>query len=334
MNILKKILISFILLSISIIELNAQENSVSVFVYHRFGEGKYPSTNIKISQFKSHIKEIKDNNYTVLTVDQIVDNLIQNKDFANKTIGLTIDDAFKSIYTKAWPILKKSELRFTIFVSTAAVNSNSNNYMNWEQIKELTNYGVTIGHHTKSHFHLPNKSKETLISEIEDANKDFLKHLGYVPNIFAYPYGEYSLEIKEVVKKYFKASFGQQSGSIYKEIDLFELPRYALNEQYGDMKRFKFASNSYGLKIKNILPENKVIKETNPPLLGFTLIENVDNLIKCYPSHNIKANLTKLSDKRIEVRFDKSFPQGRTRVNCPVNDKGKWRWTGFQFFNP
>ena len=118
MNILKKILISFILLSISIIELNAQENSGSVFVYHRFGEGKYPSTNIKISQFKSHIKEIKDNNYTVLTVDQIVDNLIQNKDFANKTIGLTIDDAFKSIYTKAWPILKKSELPFTIFCTT------------------------------------------------------------------------------------------------------------------------------------------------------------------------------------------------------------------------
>ena len=46
------------------------------------------------------------------------------------------------------------------------------------------------------------------------------------------------------------------------------------------------------------------------------------------------AKLMELGKKRIEIRFDREFPKGRTRVNCTINDKGKWRWSGFQFFYP
>ena len=332
---LNKIIIILLITSVLFVsKLFANENSVAVFVYHRFGENNYPSTNIKISQFKKHLEELTKNNYNVVSTEEIVAALINNKDLPEKTVALTIDDAFFSIYKKAWPLLKEKKLPFTIFVSTGPVKSNSKNYMNWEQIKEMVNHGVTIGHHTKNHLHLVTKEKEKIISEIEEANNDFLKNLGYVPDIFAYPYGEYSSEIKQITKNYFKAAFGQQSGGIYNGIDIFELPRYSLNEQYGDLKRFRFAANSYGLKIKNILPENKVITDANPPLLGFTLLDDLKGSLKCYPSHNIKADLIKLGNKRIEVRFNKAFPKGRTRINCTINDNTKWRWSGFQFLNP
>ena len=332
---LSKIIITLLLaLFVFINELLAKENSIAVFVYHRFGENNYPSTNTRIPQFKKHLDELIKNNYNVVSTETIIDALQNNKNLPEKTVAITIDDAFFSIYKKAWPILKEKKLPFTIFVSTGPVNSNSKNYMNWEQLKEMNNRGVTIGHHTKNHFHLVGKKKETIISEIEEASDDFLKNLGYVPDIFAYPYGEYSSEIKEITKNYFKAAFGQQSGGIYNGIDIFELPRFSMNEQYGDLKRFKFAANSYGLKIKNVLPENKVITDINPPLLGFTLLDDLEGLIRCYPSHNIKADLTKLGNKRIEIRFDRAFPKGRTRINCTINDNNKWRWSGFQFLNP
>ena len=332
---LNKIIIILLITSVLFVsKLFANENSVAVFVYHRFGENNYPSTNIKISQFKKHLEELTKNNYNVVSTEEIVDALINNKDLPEKTVALTIDDAFFSIYKKAWPLLKEKKLPFTIFVSTGPLKSNSKNYMNWEQIKEMDSHGVTIGHHTKNHLHLVTKEKEKIISEIEEANNDFLKNLGYVPDIFAYPYGEYSSEIKQITKSYFKAAFGQQSGGIYNGIDIFELPRYSLNEQYGDLKRFRFAANSYGLKIKNILPENKVITDANPPLLGFTLLDDLEGSLQCYPSHNIKADLIKLGNKRIEVRFNKAFPKGRTRINCTINDNTKWRWSGFQFLNP
>ena len=118
--------------------------------------------------------------------------------------------------------------------------------MNWDQIREMAAAGVTIGHHTKNHLHLVNSSEKEVVNEIEDASKDFLQNLGYVPEIFAYPYGEYSYEIKQITKRYFKAAFGQQSGNLYNDIDIFEMPRFSLNEKYGDLKRFKFAANSYG----------------------------------------------------------------------------------------
>ena len=334
---LNKFLISLLIIVIIFIEqsfANAKENSAAVFVYHRFGENKYPSTNIKISQFKKHIQELTNNNYNVISTEQLIDILINKKNIPEKTAVLTMDDAFLSIYKEAWPLLKKKKLPFTVFVSTKPVGSNSKNYMNWDQLREMVNSGVIIGHHTKSHFHLVNKDKETIINEIEEANSDFLKNLGFVPDIFAYPYGEYSYEIKQIVKEYFKAAFGQQSGGIYNEINIFELPRFSLNEQYGDLKRFKFAANSYGLQVKNILPKENIVKNINPPLLGFNLLNNIESQIKCYPSHNIEAKLIKLGDKRIEIRFNREFPKGRTRINCTTNDNGKWRWTGFQFLNP
>jgi hypothetical protein len=68
--------------------------------------------------------------------------------------------------------------------------------------------------------------------------------------------------------------------------------------------------------------------------MGFTLIDELEGNLRCYPSHNIKANLQKLGKVRYEIRFDQEFPKGRTRVNCTINDKGKWRWYGIQFYRP
>ena len=335
MRMINKFIANFLLVTLIFInQLSAKENSAAIFLYHRFEENKYPSTNIRISQFKQHIEELKKNKYNVISIDEIINALIYKKDLPEKTVGLTIDDAFLSIYKEAWPILKKNKLPFTLFVSTESVTTKSRNYMNWNHIREMVNSGVSIGHHTKNHLHLTNSNKKNVINEIEEASNDFLKNLGFVPDIFAYPYGEYNLEIKQIVQKYFKASFGQQSGSLFDEIDIFELPRFSMNEQYGNLKRFMFAANSYGLQMKNILPENKTIQNINPPLLGFTLLNDIENSIKCYPSHNIKANLTRIGEKRVEIRFDREFPKGRTRINCTTNDKGKWRWTGFQFLNP
>ncbi len=334
-KVLNFLLISFILFFSLSKFIFAQDSSAAIFVYHRFGENTFPSTNIKMSQFRQHINELVKNNYNVMDVSKIVDHIINNKNLPEKTVGITIDDAYKSIYTDAWPILKKAGLPFTIFVSTGLVNSNSTKYMNWKQIKELSDSGVTIGNHTVNHLNLVNETEETLEREVTKAKQSFINNLGYSPDIFSYPYGEYSLKIKDFVKnQQFKAAFGQQSGILYNEIDLYELPRFAMNEKYGSLERFKFAANALPLAVKEIIPRDLVIKETNPPLMGFTLIKDIPSKIKCYPSHGIKATTSKLTDKRIEVRFDNQFPLGRTRVNCTTSNNGKWHWFGIQFIKP
>ena len=147
-----KFLVSFLIILIIFINNSlANENSAAVFLYHRFDENKYPSTNTRMSQFKKHIEELTNNNYNVIPINQMVDALINKKSLPKKSVVITMDDAFLSIYKKAWPILKKKKLPFTVFVSTNSLESPSKNYMNWDQIKEMAANGVTIGHHTKNH---------------------------------------------------------------------------------------------------------------------------------------------------------------------------------------
>ena len=79
-------------------------------MYHRFEENKYPSTNIRIDIFKKHLEIIKNSKF----------EFYHPKDFENdfekpkkqKKILITIDDAFKSFYENAWPILKKIKFLF------------------------------------------------------------------------------------------------------------------------------------------------------------------------------------------------------------------------------
>ena len=187
----------------------AAESAV-VFMYHRFGESAYPSTNVSIAQFEAHIAELKNGNYAVRPLPEIIRALRAGRNLPDRTVALSIDDAFQSIYTEAWPRLKKAGLPFTIFVSTDPVDQEKSGYMNWAQIAELVRSGlVTIGNHTASHLHMAASSEQRNTAEIAKSNARFRAKLGSVPKLIAYPYGEYSLAVRKVVSAAgFDTAFG------------------------------------------------------------------------------------------------------------------------------
>ena len=118
--------------------------------------------------------------------------------------------------------------------------------MNWDEIKEIdqSEFGF-IGHHSHTHEYLIDMKEEDFINDIETATKIFKEKLGYSPEIFSYPFGEYSLYMKNYISKNFKIAFGQHSGIIDINKDKFELPRFPINEKYGEIKRFKSLINYY-----------------------------------------------------------------------------------------
>jgi len=321
---------------------NSDENNIKHYsndegilslMYHRFNESKYPSTNIQMDIFKNQIKIIKKSNYVFSDPSKF------NKKFQtpkkNKEILITIDDGFESFYLEAWPHLKKNKIPFILFISTEPVGKRG--YMTWDQIKEVEiEKFAFIGHHSHTHNYLIDGTNDKFIEDIKKANKIFLKELGYIPNLFSYPFGEYSKFMRDYISQNFDYAFGQHSGVIDVNKDKFELPRFPINENYGDLKRFKSVINSFPLEYDQLFPkEKKLTKNTNPPEFKVKFFKEQKNIknVNCYSNelNEWKKSNTNFNNQILTIRFRGPFSPRRGRVNCSLNDNGKWRWFGIQF---
>ncbi len=337
-SIIKLFILIFLILSNS----NAEENNIKQYsndegvlsiMYHRFNESKYPSTNIQMDIFKEHIKLIKELNYDFIHPADF------QKDFDipknQKKILLTIDDGFKSFYESAWPFLKENKIPFILFVSTEPVGNNG--YMTWNEIKEIEDASFAIiGHHSHSHEYLIEKSDKEFVEDIERANQIFKEKIGYVPPLFSYPFGEYSEFMRKYISNNFKLAFGQHSGVIDTNKEKFQLPRFPINENYGKLKRFKSIIKTYPLEYKKVNPIDKQIyKKNNPPNFSVVFFEEQKNIdkINCYSNEGDKWEKSKINLKKnvLKITFREAFKPRRGRINCSLNDNGKWRWFGTQF---
>ena len=283
--------------------------------------------------FKDQIEIIKTSSYIFSNPSKFIENFQTPK--KNKEILITIDDGFESFYLEAWPYFKKNKIPFILFISTEPVGKRG--YMTWDQIREIgdTDFG-SIGHHSHTHEYLIDDTDEEFILDIKKANKIFLQKLGYVPTLFSYPFGEYSKFMKDFISKNFKLAFGQHSGVIDSNKEKFELSRFPINEKYGELKRFKSIINSFPLEYKRIKPEEKKISSSNnPPNFSVEFFKNQKNLenINCYSNEggNWEKSNTRLENNILSIKFRESFKPRRGRVNCSLNDNGKWRWFGVQF---
>ena len=317
----------------------AAESAV-VLMYHRFGEGAFPTTNTKLEQLEAHIAEIQTGKFVVKPLPKIVAAMRARQTLPDNTIGISVDDAYLSVYREAWPRLRKANLPFTLFVATNAIDRGSSGYMSWTQIREMARAGITIGSQTASHPNMPLLSAARNAEELRKSNDRFKAELGQVPTLIAYPYGEYSLAVREVTKNAgFIAAFGQHSGVIHPDSDFYFLPRFAFNENFGDVSRFRMAARALPLRTTDLTPADTLLSiRNNPPLFGFTirgLASKRLSQLACYVSRQGKVRIERLGERRIEVRMNKAFDPGRTRINCTLPEAGgRWRWFGRQFVMP
>ena len=320
---------------------NTEINSIEDFglislMYHRFEENKYPSTNTKILNFKKQLEIIQKNNIKFINPKNFENEIKNNK--KQRKILLTIDDGFLSFYDNAWPILKEKKIPFILFISTREVGSF--NYMNWEQIKEISKENfVEIGNHSHTHEYLVDESNEIIKADIVKSINIFKKKLGKNSNFFSYPFGEYSENFKNIIKSLgFKYAFGQHSGVIDDTKNFFELPRFPINEKYSELKRFTSLTKTLPFKYKKIMPVEKyLLKSKNPPIVNIEFYKNIDNLklINCYSNEGNKWKKSKIkfvSDDVLKIFIDEKFIGERGRINCSLRDSsGFWRWLGIQF---
>ncbi len=313
-----------------------EDYGIISLMYHRFEENKYPSTNIRINDFIEHIKIIEENNINFVNPKNFEDEIKNNKSM--RKILLTIDDGFLSFYENAWPVLKKKKIPFILFISTREVGSF--NYMTWDQIREISNENfVEIGNHSHTHEYLVEEKSEVIKNDIEKSISIFKKELGKNSDFFSYPFGEYSIEFKNIIKSLnFKYAFGQHSGVMDETKDFFEFPRFPINEKYGEIKRFKSLMKTLPFKYKSVLPKEKyLLQSQNPPDVTIEFYDGIKNLksLSCFSNEGNKwrqSDIIFLNQYTLKINISEKFTGERGRVNCSLRDpSGFWRWLGVQF---
>ncbi len=309
-------------------------------MYHRFGEPEFPTTNVSFDQFDAHIRELTSGQYRVLPLPDVIAAFRGKEALPDRTVSITIDDAYASAYHLAWPRLRRAGFPFTLFVASGNIDGRRAGYMSWAQIRELAAAGVTIGAHTATHAHLPTLSRDGILAELNKSMRRISAELGIRPKLFAYPYGEYGLRERQIIKDAgFVAAFGQHSGVSHMGGDRFGLPRFAMNQRFGSVDRLRMAANALPIPVTGLTPADTVLRHgPNPPNFGFTVAGELGDLknLACFASNqNGPVRLEVLGANRVEIRLEKPFTPTRGRINCTMPaGKGRWRWLGQQYYIP
>ena len=169
--------------------------------------------------------------------------------------------------------------------------------------------------------------------------KVFEERLGKNSSFFSYPFGEYSLEFKNIIKELgFKYAFGQHSGVIDETKDFWELPRFPINEKYGKLERFETLMKTLPLKYKSIEPKDKyLLQSSNPPVVKIKFEKDIKNLknITCFSNEGDKWRNSKTffeNNESMVIEISEKFLGERGRINCSLKEKDNfWRWLGIQF---
>ena len=339
--IIKKLLIIFLFFLPLKLNLHSSEIAIDDFgiitiMYHRFEENKYPSTNIRINDFKEHIELIKKDGIKFVNPSNFENELNDKK--KERKVLITIDDGYQSFYDNAWPILKKNKIPFILFVSTREVGKRG--YMSWENIREIEKYDfVEIGNHSHSHDYLIDFEDQEIENDLKKSISIFKNEIGKNSAFFSYPFGEYSLSLKNIVIELgYKYAFGQHSGVVDYTKNLFEMPRFPINEKYGEKERFKTILKTLPFPYKSIQPKERYISDkNNPPKVSIQFYDNLKNLnnINCFSNEEDRWRNSKIkfdSEKNLNIILEGKFITERGRINCSLRENnGFYRWLGIQF---
>ena len=315
---------------------------VVCFIYHRFGDSRYPSTNTTIKDFGQHLEYLSRNNFQVLTFSAAIAYL-RSEGPVKKTAVITIDDGYKSFFKNGFPLLKKYGFPATLFINTKTVGGGD--YMSWAELEEVNKGNIEIGNHTHSHDFFLNQPLatryKTFKQEIEISQSLIAKHMNLSPKVFAYPYGEFDIEMKNIVKEAgFLAAAAQNSGVMYSGTDLFECPRFPMSEAYSSVDKFAEKASTQSLKIVSRSPDDYILPENKRPLLTLT-IDPADlqmNQLQCFvQGGECEIRIVGRNDEKVTVTLQAVKPiSGRRRtlytVTVPDNN-GKWHWYSHLWIN-
>lgn len=318
--------------------LNHKKKEVVAFVYHRFGNPKYPSTNISLDDFENHLDYLKTNGFTMMRFGEAIDYLSNPQlPYIENVACITIDDGFKTFNTNALPLLKKHGFNATLFINSESVGNAD--FMTWEELKEVHRTGVEIGNHSHSHAYFLNESEATRMEifrkDLQKCQEEIKKYLGFYPDVFAYPYGEFDIPMKQALKELgFKAAAAQHSGVMYAN-DIFAMPRFPMAGPFTKIEPFREKANMKALRVIKKSEYSFLLGPHNPPQLNVTFNEDEVDLkrFNCFVGGDC---ISSIEGNTISIKSKVKLKHRRElyKITAPSKDGSKWYWFSHLWIQP
>lgn len=221
-----------------IMDLDIQEGiSVPVLMYHAVSDDLWGFDELFVSpsDLDAQLAYLVENGYDPI----FFEDLAHLKDY-DKPVILTFDDGYLDNYTELYPLLKKHNVKATVFVITSAMGV-SQRSMTREQVKELSDSGlVSIQSHTVTHHELSTLSDEEQLTEIRDSKLDVATMTGREPHVLCYPSGDRNETTRELTGQYY--NFGiDMNGGLYTTgderttVSRYYVSRYTSLDEFASM---------------------------------------------------------------------------------------------------
>ena len=302
-----------------------------VLQYHQISDETPGVTSVSPELFQQHLDFLLRNDHVVMPLEEVITALKIGIEMPEKCVALTIDDAYVSAFTEAYPWVVRYEYPLTVFVSSEAVDRGLETHLSWEQMREMQRHGISFQNHSHSHDHLIRRLEDEEVddweqrtaADVQTAQNRIRDELGIAPTLFAYPYGEYNEALKKAVGSMGLIGFGQQPGPLWRQADFTALPRFQMVSIYARMRSFAKKVASRPLPITGAFPQDPVVPldEWHPSL---TLIfdPGVSNTrqLTCYLNGSRKVSYDWLDQPAgaVVVTPKGRLNVGRNRTACTL----------------
>jgi len=214
---------------------------VPILLYHRFGPVVADSMTITTPVFESHLKHLSESGYQVIALRDLMKMYFgQGIPSDSRYVALVSDDAHISVYTAAFPLLKKYNAHMTLFVYPSAV-SNASYAMTWDQLRELKSTGLfDVQSHTYWH---PNFKKERVRlapaeyeklvhMQFAKSKEKLEKEMGAPVDLLAWPFGIFDPWLMaKAAEAGYAAAFTIERHAVTRDDPSMALPRFLLTDK-------------------------------------------------------------------------------------------------------
>ena len=313
-------------------------HALVILQYHHIATDTPFSTSTKPEIFAAHLEHLSQSGFKVVALSEHLAQSKAGDAEANALeVAITFDDAYRSIFTEAFPLLRARGWPFTIFVATDLVGRPGGRYLAWDELKAMKAAGAEIANHSTGHQHWARKPSNTtndawsdeFVQDALRAQETLDAHLGVGPKHYALPYGEYYPALVTQLQAEGFLVFGQHSGAVSMPLPPV-IPRYPMGGPYAGLDSFKTKVLTLAFPGAPSL-HNPILTglETKPMInataLGLTRVTGLN----CFgPDGAIEP---KAENRAIVIQASAPLKPGRARYNCTrlSNEPGRFYWHSY-----